>query len=101
VSYYDNTIFDKIMGIIKLIIITNIGEIMNKKDVSNQDIMDRLDILEKRTTQLSSIILLYSIAITLIIYGISQESPINIYLVFGIVSYILGLFLSYKHKIKL
>jgi hypothetical protein len=56
VSYYDNTIFDKIMGIIKLIIITNIGEIMNKKDVSNQDIMDRLDILEKRTTQLSSII---------------------------------------------
>ena len=78
-----------------------IGEILNKKNYTNNDIMERLDNLEKRTTLLSSIILLYSIAITLIIYGISQKNPFNIYLGFGIISYILGLFLSYKHKIKL
>lgn len=63
--------------------------------------MDRLDKIEKRNTILSSVILLYTIAITLIIYGVSQENGINIYTGLGIVSYVVGFFWDKKHKLGL
>jgi len=72
---------------------------MKKKKVTNEEIMERLNKLEKSNTMMSSIFLLYSIAITLIVAYFSVKNIL--FLILGIISYITGLILTNKNKIKL
>lgn len=67
---------------------------MKKRNVTNKDIMKRLDALENRTTLMSVIFLLYSIGIAFVIGYFSTENIMSI--VAGVICYGLGVILSLK-----
>lgn len=75
---------------------------MKKGNVTNKDIMKRLDDLEKRNTIISGVILLYSIAIAFLIGYFSIEGiQGDLFLILGIVCYASGMILSLRKKIKI
>jgi len=71
---------------------------MKKRNVTNKDIMKRLDALENRNASMSVILLLYSLAITFVI-GYFSTKEIS-FILSGAVCYVFGGLLSYMNKTK-
>jgi 1,4-dihydroxy-2-naphthoate octaprenyltransferase len=69
------------------------------KRITNKDIMDKLEEMDKKNTLTSLILFLYALAIALLI---GYFSTFNIWLsVTGIFCYLLGIALSLRNKFKL
>ena len=71
---------------------------MKKRNVTNKDIMKRLDDLENRNALMSVILLLYSLAVAFLI-GYISTGDISFILV-GAVCYVFGGLLTFRHKIN-
>lgn len=74
-------------------------DLAKRLDALDENIMERLDALENRTTLMSAIFLLYSIGIVLVVSYFSTKEILHILL--GIVCYGFGFALAIKNKLKL
>lgn len=74
------------------------NDLIKRLDDLDKNITKRLDDFENRNSVLSFIFLLFSIAIAFVIYYLSTKEIIH--LCIGIICYIFGFIISYKHKIK-